>query len=145
MKRFTQVICILLVCIMVFSTTAFAAEAPESRASMFFARSSVYFWNTSGRNYQIWFDVTAVDQMYELGASKIVLERSTDESNWETVRTYYKEDYSQMTRSSTTSYANCVSFTATTGYSYRAIVTLYARNSSGTGTMREQTAILDLH
>lgn len=144
MKRFTQILCILLVCVMVFSTTAFAAEVPQSRASMFFAASSVYFWNTSGRNYQIWFDVTAVGSMYELGASKIVLERSTDEDDWETVRTYYKEDYSQMTKLSTGSYANCVPFTATTGYSYRAIVTLYARNSSGTGTMRETTTVLDL-
>lgn len=144
MKRFSQILSLLLVFVMCFSTVAFAAEVPDTRASNFFWTSSVYFWNTSGRNYEIWFDVTAVGSMYELGASKIVLERSTDEEDWETVRTYYKEDYSQMTRSSTTSYANCVSFTATTGYYYRAIVTLYARNSSGTGTMREVTATLDL-
>ena len=144
MKRFTQIICILLVCVVVFSTTAFAAEVPESRASMYFAGSSVYFWHTSGSSYQIWFDVTAVGRMYELGASKIVVERSTDEVNWESVKTYYKEDYSQMTGSSTTSYDNYVPFTATSGYSYRAIVTLYARNSSGTGTMRETTTVLDL-
>ena len=144
MKRFSQVLCVLLICAMMLSVAAYAAEIPQTRASNFFGCSSVYFWNTSGRNYEIWFDVTAVGSMYELGASKIVLERSTDEEEWETVRTYYKEDYSQMTRSSTTSYANCVSFTATTGYSYRAIVTLYARNSSGTGTMRETTTVLDL-
>lgn len=145
MKRFTQCICVLLVCVMMLSTTAFAAETAAPRASNYFMASSVYFWNTSGRNYEIWFDVTAVGSMAELGASKIQVQRSTDESNWSTVCTYYKEDYSQMTKSSTTSYANCVPFTATTGYSYRAIVTLYAENrSGGTGTMRETTAILDL-
>ena len=144
MKRFSQIICVFLVVVMCFSTVAFAAESVSPRASMYFMASSVYFWHTSGNNYEIWFDVTAKGSMYELGASKIVVEKSTDEVNWETVRTYYKEDYSQMTRSSTTSYANCVPFTATTGYSYRAIVTLYARNSSGTGTMRETTTVLDL-
>ena len=144
MKRFTHCICMLLVCVMLFSTTAFAAETVDSRASNFFVGSSVYFWNTSGRNYQIWFDVTAVGSMTELGASEIQVQRSTDERNWTTVRTYYKEDYSQMTRSSTTSYANYVPFTATTGYSYRAVVTLYARNSSGSGYMQETTALLDL-
>lgn len=144
MKRFSQILSLILVFVMCFSTVAFAAEVPDTRASNFFWSSSVYFWNTSGRNYQIWFDVTAVDEMYELGASKIVVERSTDEDDWEAVRTYYKEDYSQMTKLSSTRYANCVPFTATTGYSYRAIVTLYARNSSGTGTMREVTATLDL-
>lgn len=145
MKRFTRCICLLLVCVMMFSTTAFAAEMTDSRASNYFAASSVYFWNTSGRNYEIWFDVTAVGMMAELGTSKIQVQRSTDESNWTTVRTYYKEDYSQMTDTSTTHHADCVPFTATTGYSYRAIVTLYAKNrSGGTGTMRETTAILDL-
>lgn len=144
MKRFTQCICILLVCVMLFSTTAFAAEITDSRASNFFWASSVYFWNTSGRNYQIWFDVTAVDTMQKLGASEIKVQRSTDNSNWSTVQTYYMSDYSQMTNSNTHHYANCVPFTATAGYSYRAIVYLYAKNSSGTGTMIETTATLDL-
>ena len=144
MKRFSQILSLILVFVMCFSTVAFAAEVPDTRASNFFWSSSVYFWHTSGSSYQIWFDVTAVGSMYELGASKIVVERSTDEVNWESVRTYYKEDYSQMTKLSTGSYANYVPFTATSGYSYRAIVTLYARNSSGTGTMRETTTVLDL-
>ena len=144
MKRFTQCICILLVCVMMFTTTAFAAETVEPRASDFFWSSSVYFWKTSGLNYQIWFDVTAVGTMTELGASEIVVQRSTDERNWTTVRTYYKENYSQMTNDNTFSYANCVPFTATAGYSYRAIVMLYARNSSGSGYMQETTTVLDL-
>ena len=145
MKRFTRCICLLLVCVMMFSTTAFAAETTDSRASNYFAASSVYFWNTSGRNYEIWFDVTAKGTMAELGTSKIQVQRSTDESNWTTVRTYYKEDYPQMIKTNTGHHDDCVPFTATTGYSYRAIVTLYAKNSSGgTGTMRETTAILDL-
>lgn len=145
MKRFTQCICILLVCIMMFTTTAFAAETVEPRASDYFTASSVYFWHTSGNNYEIWFDVTAKGTMAELGTSKIQVQRSTDEENWTTVRTYYKEDYSQMTDTNITRHADCVPFTATTGYSYRAIVTLYAENrSGGTGTMREVTEILDL-
>ena len=144
MKRFTRCICFLLVCIMMLSTTALAAETADSRASNFFAASSVYFWNTSGRNYQIWFDVTAVGTIQKLGASEITVQRSTDNSNWTTVQTYYMSDYSKMTNDNTFRYANCVPFTATAGYSYRAIVYLYAKNSSGTGNMMATTAILDL-
>lgn len=144
MKRFTQIICIALVFVMVMSTTAFAAEVPSPRASNFFMASSVYFWHVSGNSYEIWFDVTAVGTMTELGVSKIVVECSTDEVDWDDVKTYYKADYSQMTDDSTASYANCVPFTAADGYSYRAIVTLYARNSSGTGEMTEVTEVLDL-
>lgn len=144
MKRFSQLVCLILVFAMVMSTTAFAAEQPNPRASNFFTASSVYFWHVSGSSYQIWFDVTAVGTMQKLGCSQIRVQRSKDEVNWSTVKTYDMDDYSQMTKSNTASYANCVSYTATSGYSYRAIVTLYAKNSSGTGEMDEQTAILDL-
>jgi hypothetical protein len=126
---------------MVLSTTAFAAE---SRGSNFFGGSSVYFWKSSGNNYQIWFDVTAVGTMAELGVSEIIVERSTDLSNWSTVRTYYKSSYPQMTDTNTAFYSNYVPFTATNGYYYRAVVILYARNSSGTGNMIETTDVLNL-
>ena len=144
MKRFTKCICLLLVCVMMFSTTAFAAEPDDSRASNFFAGSSVYFWNTSGRNYQIWFDVTAVGTMQKLGASEITVQRSTDNSNWTTVKTYLMGNYPQMIATNTGVHANYVSFTATSGYYYRAIVYLYAKNSSGEGNMREVTATVNL-
>ena len=144
MKRLAQLICIVLVFVTVFSTVAFAAETPQPRASMFFGASSVYFWHVSGNDYQVWFDVTALSTMQKLGASKIRVQRSTDEVNWTTVQTYNMEDYSQMTTSNAATYINKVPFSATTGYSYRAIVTLYAKNSSGTGEMNEYTAILDL-
>lgn len=144
MKRFSQIVCIFLVVVMAFTTTAFAAEMPEPRASNYFMASSVYFWHVSGNNYEIWFDVTAVGTMTKLGASYITVERSTDLVNWDPVKSYDMDDYSQMTKSNATTYINCVPFTATTGYAYRAIVTLYAKNSSGTGEMDEVTTVLDL-
>ena len=145
MKRFTQLVCIVLMFVMVLSTTAFAAEAVAPRASMFFMSSSVYFWHVSESRYQIWFDVTAKSGMSELGASKIVVERSTDLVDWDPVKTYNKSSYSQMTTKTTTvEYANYVTYYPADGYAYRAIVTLYAKNSSGTGEMDEVTEILDL-
>ena len=144
MKRLTQLLCMVLAFVTVFSTVAFAAEIPAPRASNFFGASSVYFWHVSGNDYQVWFDVTALSTMQKLGASKIRVQRSTDEVNWTTVKTYNMADYSQMTQSNSYTYANYVPFSATTGYSYRAIVTLYAKNSNGTGEMDEYTAILDL-
>ena len=144
MKRFTRCICILLVCIMMFSTTVFAAETVEPRGSDFFAASSVYFWNTSGNKYQIWFDVTAKGTMQELGASQITVQRTTDGSSWTTIRNYYMADYDQMIDTNTGRHGASVPFTAVSGYAYRAIVYLYAKNSSGIGNMRHTTAILDL-
>lgn len=145
MKRYIRCVSIALALVMLMVTPAFAAETAEPRASNFFAASSVYFWHVSGSQYQIWFDVTAVGGMNELGASKIVVEHSTDLVNWDPVKTYNKSDYSQMTTTKTTaSYANYVTYYPTDGYAYRAIVTLYAKNSSGTGEMDEVTTVLDL-
>ena len=129
----------------VLSTTALAAEPLEPRGSNYFMSSSVYFWHVSGSQYQIWFDVTSKSSMTELGASQIIVERSTDLVNWEPAGTYYKSSYPQMTTKTTTvDYANYVTYYPTTGYAYRAIVTLYAKNSSGYGEMDEVTEILDL-
>ena len=145
MKRFSQIICIVLVLVTVLSTTAFAAAPVEPRGSNYFAASSVYFWHVSGSQYQIWFDVTAKDTMTELGASEIRVERSTDLVNWEPAGTYYKSGNSQMTtKDPSVRYANYVTYYPTSGYAYRAVVTLYAKNSSGYGEMDEDTAILDL-
>lgn len=145
MKRFSQFVCMILVLATVLSTTAFAAEPVEPRGSNYFAKSSVYFWHVSGSQYQIWFDVTAKDTMTELGASKIKVERSTDLVNWSPAGTYYKSGNTQMTTTAgAVRYANYITYYPTDGYAYRAIVTLYAKNSSGYGEMDEQTAILDL-
>ena len=144
MKRFVKGISVLLVCIMVLSTVAIAAEPVEPRGSDFFLYSSVYFWRKTGQTYEIWFDVTTKGIMDELGARKIVVQRSTDGVNWVTARTILKEDYPHMTTTDDLQYSNCVTFAATNGYCYRAIVYLYASNSTGFGSMRETTAMLDL-
>lgn len=145
MKRFTQVVCILLVVAMLLPISALAAEADNSRASNYFTYSSVYFWHVSGSQYQIWFDVSAVSRMTELGTSKIIVERSSDLVDWDPVKTYNKSSYSQMTTTSTTArYANYVTYYPADGYAYRAVVTLYAKNSSGSAEMTEVTEVLDL-
>lgn len=144
MKRLTKGISVLLVCIMLLSTVAIAAEPVEPRGSDFFLYSSVYFWRKTGQTYEIWFDVLTKGIMQELGARKIVVQRSTDGINWVTARTILKEDYPNMTTLDDLQYSNCVTFAATNGYCYRAAVYLYARNSTGFGSMCETTAILDL-
>lgn len=145
MKRIFRTVCIILVLTMVLSTTAFAAETVAPRASNYFGSSSVYFWHVSGSQYQIWFDVTAVTGMSELGTSQIIVERSTDLVNWSEDATYYKSSSPQMTTQNTSvRYANYVTYYPTSGYAYRAIVTLYAKNSSGYGEMDVVTEILDL-
>ena len=144
MKRFIRILSFVMAFALLLTTPAFAAETVTPRASNFFGYSSSYFDDVAGSRVDVWFDVTALGTMDELGASKIKVQRSTDLDNWTTVQTYYKADYSQMTDTNTVTHAACVPFYPSNGYYYRAVVTLYAKNSSGSATMTSYSQVLDL-
>lgn len=140
MKRLLQVVCIIMALITLFSTTAFASETNSARASDFFMMTSTYIEKYSDGELEIWFDVTAVDRMNVLGVRYIELQRSTDRSNWTTVATYDKSDYSQMTCSNTGSHSDYVTYNGSPAYYYRAYVEFYAKDNSGTGVYSRYTA-----
>lgn len=140
MKRLIKSVCFFMAAVMLFTTTAFAAE---SRASNFFMMTSTYLERVSSSKIEIWFDVTAVGRMEELGVQKIKLQRSTDRSNWTTIKTYNMDDYSQMICTNTAAHADCVTYSsASSSYYYRAYVEFYAKNSSGTGVYHVYTATI---
>ena len=131
MKRLTRCVSLFLVMVLLFTVTAFAAET--HRASLFFTRTSTYLEKTSGTTFDVWFDVTATGIMDEVGVSSIKIQKSSDKSSWTTVKTFLKENYSQMTDDNTAAHDDYVTYTGTAGYYYRAKVTFYAENSSGSG------------
>lgn len=137
MRRFLRTVCFLMAAVMLFSTTAFAAE---SRSSNFFAKSSTYIDRSSSSKLDIWFDVTAVGTMQVLGVRSIELQKSTDKTNWSYVKTYEMADFPQMTCSNTVAHADCVTYYGNSSYYYRAYVEFYAKNSSGTGVYGKYTA-----
>lgn len=141
MKRFHRCVCILLVIAMLMVVPAFAAEA---RASDYFWSSSVYLANISGTRFEAWFDVDAVNVMDELGASEIKIQRSSDGTNWTTMKTYTKESYSNLICEDTNSHAAYVSYTGTAGYYYRANITLYAKKGTGSAEWYRNTSSLKL-
>ena len=141
MKRFSQLLCLVLVLAMIMVIPAQAAEM-SSRASDFFGRRSCYLWRVSDSEIQVWFDVTAVRTMTELGVSEIRVQRSTNAVNWTTVRTYYKANYPQMICANTAGHAGYVSFTPEAGYYYRAYVEFYAKDSTGTAVYPDYTSYI---
>lgn len=144
MKRFVRMVCLVLALVLTMAVPVSAAETVNERASSYFMSASAYFCNVTSTKFEIWFDVTALDVMSELGANKIVLERSTDLTSWTTVKTYEKADYTQLTKENRLSYSAGVSYTYTTGYYYRATVTLYAKSSSGSAISSVTSSVLDL-
>lgn len=140
MKRKIQFASLLLVVVMLLSFPVYAEG--QSRASNFFVVTSTYIEKVSGTTFEVWFDVTAKSLMDELGTSTIKVQRSSDGTNWTTMKTFSKSNYSQMIDEDTVWHGDCVTYTGTTGYYYRAKVTFYAKNDSGTGEYTMYTSTI---
>lgn len=134
MKLFSRLICMLLIVSMMLVVPANAAV----QGSDFFVSHSCYLWETSSTSFEVWFSVTAVDGMDMLGASEIRVQRSTDRSNWETVATYY-DVYNYNTSSSS---GHVTYSSVQPGYYYRARVTFFAENYSGTASYTDYTSYI---
>lgn len=142
MKRFTQIVSLVLVLSMVLVIPAYAAEG-NTRASNYFLSRSCYLYKTSGTSFQVCFDVVAVGQMNELGANEIRVQRSLDGVNWTTVKTYSRSSYPNLVASNTGEHGSNVTFSnVSSGYYYRAYVEFYAKNSSGTAYYNSYTSSL---
>ena len=144
MKRFIQLICLLLILSSILGVSASAVEEIQPWGSNYFGSRLGYLIKTSTTQFQIWFEVTSMSTMLELGTSEIVVQRSTDESNWSDMMTFYKSAYTQMTGNNTADYQNYVSYTGTSGYYYRAKIWFYARNSNGTAEYSYTTGSIKL-
>ena len=131
MKQIIRIVSVVLVAVMLLPLSAYAEGI--SRASNFFVETSTYIDKVSGTTFEVWFDVTAKSLMDELGTSTIKIQRSSDRTNWTTMKTFSKDSYSQMIDEDTVWHGDCVTYTGTAGYYYRAKVTFYAKNDSGIG------------
>ena len=143
MKRFIRAVCVLLVLCSIMAIPAYAQTAVEPRESAFFMYHDTYLYKTGSNEFQIWFDVTAHTQVTHLGVSEIEVYRSSDQENWMRMRTYKYEYYPEMMDYNSYAHGGYVTYSNTTsGYYYKALVTFYAKNSTGTGTRLRYTQIL---
>ncbi len=130
----------LLIFSMVIPMPAYAGEITP-RGSDYFHTRSCYLWSTSSTEFQVWFDVTAVRGMDRLGVQTIKVQRSTDNENWTTVKTYSMDDYAVMTDYNTSNHNGCVTYSnRQAGYYYRAYVLFYAKSGSGTAVYNDYTS-----
>lgn len=143
MKKLTQFLCILLVCMLLLPTAALAANAGDTRASNYFVATSAKLKKTS-TGVEVWFDLTGTGMMDQIGARMVVIQRSTDGSSWTTVKTFTKESYPQMIRENFAAHTCSLTYTAAAGYYYRAYVVFYAKKGTGTGELVQYTSSLKL-
>lgn len=143
MKRFVKVITIVLVIVTMMMVPVYAEEI-EDRSSAFFMNSSRSLTKITASKIEVYFSVSAFDIMDELGASSIKIQRSSDGTNWTTMKTFTKSGYPNLICEDTSLHAATVSYTGTTGYYYRAKITLYANDGTSIGEMVEYTSKLKL-
>lgn len=144
MKKLGRLVCIILVCGLLFAVPAQAAETVEPRASYFFSSYGTDLYKTSASSFQIWFDVVSnVVTMDVLGVSEIIVYRSPDQQTWTKMKTYTMDNYPEMVDQNTSCHGGYVTYNyATTGYYYTAYITFYAKNSAGIGERYVYTEII---
>ena len=117
--------------LMILSTSAFAID---TRASSRIATSSVRIKMGVDSNLWVYFSINAVYTMDDIGASRITIQRYSG-SRWITESTITPEDMPEMQASNELRHSAAVPYSPMySGYSYRAVVTVYATDSSGTST-----------
>ena len=145
MRRQIRTICMVLVGCLVFAFPVSAESGSQPRASLFFAAHDCFLYKVDSSTFRICFDVVATGTMYELGVSSIEVDRSADGVNWSLIRTYDADDYPQMICENTGSHDEEITYRyATPGYYYRAYITFYAKNSSGSAKLYRYTAVMQM-
>lgn len=134
----------LLMVISILVCVPLSAEAMEARGSDYFIATRTFLQQTDTSKFAISFEVTAKRTMEELGVTSIVVKRSADGNTWQTMRTCVPSVYPQMMGTDTGFHSDYVSYNATAGYYYKAYVTYYAKDSTGSSEFSIWTEILYL-
>lgn len=122
--------------LMLVSTTAFALDTrASSRIMSYSAESRV----GSDGDLNIFFSITASSTMEIIGASRIDVQRYSG-SRWVTECTITVEDEPEMQTSDAVRHSAIITYTPSYSESdYRAVVTVYAKDSSGFSTAQVTT------
>ena len=117
-----KTIVILLIVVMLLPIQAMAVE---NRASYYLSSYSAYVYNAAWGKIQVWFDVTGVDDLDEIGALEIQVFESKDNSTWTWVDTYMHTDYPDMLGYNDFSHSGHIQYNGTIGRYYKAYVCIW--------------------
>lgn len=127
LRTFSVLLCLAMLC----SVSAYAAEARTS--DQIFTCTASLSKQSSG-DLKITYLIKTIEVMDHIGASSIVLERYNG-TQWVIERTYYFASMSTLQTSGASLYSSTLAMAPKyDGTNYRAKVTFYAKNSSGSST-----------
>lgn len=114
------------------SVSLVLATPVNPRASDYLDSYNTYLYNAAFGKIQVYFDVTGVYYMDEIGALTIKIYESTDNQNWTWVKTYTNGDTPSMLGYNKVYYSSHVDYQGTIGRYYKAYVCIWAgKNGDG--------------
>lgn len=130
-KRTARILFLVVALSILLSTVAFAAE---SRASKYLATYYATITKTSSGDYSIYFSVIAPSRMEHLGVSRISVQRYTG-SYWRTEYNYTYSEHPELQGEDVVRYSATIVYEPQySDSSYRAVITFYGANASGSDT-----------
>lgn len=105
------------------------------RASYYLDSYNSYIYPAALGKIQVWFTVTGVNYMDEIGALNIQIYESKDGESWTWVKTYQYSSTSGMLGYDKIYHSGHVEYSGTIGRQYKAYVTIWA-GKDGTGDTR---------
>lgn len=131
--RFCAFVVILAMCVSI-TPIASATTIVEPRASNYLSSYNAYIYPAALGKIQVWFTVTGVNYMDDIGTLTIQIFESTDQVNWTWVKTYTHRDTSSMLGYDKISYSSHVEYKGTVGRYYKAYVCIWAGKDGGGDT-----------
>lgn len=130
---FTKVVSLILVLTLFCPIIASAAviEPSQPNASYYLTSYGAYIGPLGGGQVKVYFSVTGTTEMEMIGATRVVLYESSDNSNWSIVGNYHYSTTSGMMGYGYTRYSSSTpTYYGTAGYYYQAYVTIWAGNGT---------------
>lgn len=135
-KFFLRVIAALLIISLIpLNTNAINNGEASSRASDYLNSYNTYIYPAAFGKIQVWFTVTGINYMDEIGTLTIQLFESTDNVNWTRVKTYTHDSTSGMLGYDKVYHSGSVEYNGTIGRYYKAYVCIWA-GKDGDGDTR---------
>ena len=132
-----RIIALLLMVTFWVSPSVYATGEYETapRASSYLTSYNTYMYNAAFGKMQVYFNVTGVNYMDEIGALTVKIYESTDNTNWTWVETYKHASTSGMLGYNKVYHSGHVDYQGTIGRYYKAYVTIWA-GKDGDGDTR---------
>ncbi len=132
--RIAAILLVLAILLPVGASAATTATV-HPRASNYLDSYNAYIYPAGSGKIQVWFTVTGVDYMDELGALRIAIYESTDNSTWTWVKTFTHNTTSGMLGYNDYFHDGHVDYQGVTGRYYKAYVGIWA-GENGNGDNR---------